>query len=471
MFHYPEFNPVAFSLGPLQVRWYGIMYLAAFLLVWIGLRMRANQPWSKVKPINVDDVVFYGALGAIVGGRIGYMLVYAHQELLADPLSIFTVWKGGMSFHGGLSGVLIAMWLYGRRKGIKFFDLTDAIAPWCVGRHLLRPHRQLHQRRALGQGHEPRRAVGRDRERRAAPREPALRGVPRGPRAVVRALVYTRKPRPTAAASGLFLMLYGAFRIVIEFVRVPDEQLGYLAFGWVTMGQLLSLPMVILGAVIFTLALRQGLDGDSAPSEDTPRRPRRRCRRRPARRGCGSISISCGRSSRPALARTTAPAPARSVVFGQQMRFDLAEGFPLRHDQEAAPALDHLRAAVVPARRHQRRASCNERKVSIWDEWADENGDLGPVYGKQWRDWRDRRRPAHRPDRQRVVELIRQRPEFAPADRQRLEPRRDWRRWRSRRATACSRPRSPRAGSTCSSTSAAPTSSSACRSTSLPMRC
>ena len=111
MFHYPGFNPVAFSIGPLQVRWYGVMYLAAFLLVWIGLRMRANVPWSKVKPNNVDDVVFYGALGAIVGGRIGYMLVYAHQELFADPLSIFTVWKGGMSFHGGLSGVLVAMWL------------------------------------------------------------------------------------------------------------------------------------------------------------------------------------------------------------------------------------------------------------------------------------------------------------------------------------------------------------------------
>ena len=86
MFHYPQFNPVAFSLGPLQVRWYGIMYLAAFLLVWIGLRVRAKAPWSKLKPNIVDDVVFYGALGAIVGGRLGYMLVYAHQELIADPL-------------------------------------------------------------------------------------------------------------------------------------------------------------------------------------------------------------------------------------------------------------------------------------------------------------------------------------------------------------------------------------------------
>ena len=109
------------------------MYLAAFLLSWLGLRSRAKLPWSKVGPAHVDDVVFYGALGAIVGGRVGYMLVYGLSELVADPLSLFTVWKGGMSFHGGLSGVLIAMWIYARRTGLKFFDITDAIAPWASG--------------------------------------------------------------------------------------------------------------------------------------------------------------------------------------------------------------------------------------------------------------------------------------------------------------------------------------------------
>jgi len=271
VFHYPEFNPVAFSLGPLQVRWYGIMYLAAFLLVWIGLRMRSTQPWSKVKPNNVDDVVFYGALGAIVGGRIGYMAVYAHQELLADPLSLFTVWKGGMSFHGGLSGVLIAMWLYGRRKGIKFFDLTDAIAPWSSGGIFFGRLGNFINGELWGKITSP-----------DAPWAVIVNGEPRHASQLYEAFLeglvlsfvlwlYTRKPRPTAAASGLFLILYGVFRIVIEFVRVPDEQLGYLSLGWVTMGQILSLPMVILGVIIFTLALRKGLDGDGVPTAETPR--------------------------------------------------------------------------------------------------------------------------------------------------------------------------------------------------------
>ena len=270
MFHYPGFNPVAFSIGPLQVRWYGIMYLAAFLLVWIGLRVRSNLPWSKVKPSNVDDVVFYGALGAIVGGRIGYMLVYAHQELIADPLSIFTVWKGGMSFHGGLSGVLVAMWLYGRRKGIKFFDLTDAIAPWSSGGIFFGRIGNFINGELWGKITDPN-----------APWAVMVNGEPRHASQLYEAFLeglvlsfvlwfYTRKPRPTAAASGLFLILYGAFRILIEFVRVPDEQLGYLGLGWVTMGQILSVPMVILGAIILMLALRKGVDGDSAPSEVTP---------------------------------------------------------------------------------------------------------------------------------------------------------------------------------------------------------
>ena len=274
MFHYPGFNPVAFSIGPLQVRWYGIMYLAAFLLVWVGLRMRANVPWSKVKPNNVDDVVFYGALGAIVGGRIGYMLVYAHQELIADPLSIFTVWKGGMSFHGGLSGVLVAMWLYGRRRGIKFFDLTDAVAPWSSGGIFFGRIGNFINGELWGKITSP-----------DAPWAVMVNGEPRHPSQLYEAFLeglvlstvlwyYTRKPRPTAAASGLFLILYGTFRIVIEFVRVPDEQLGYLSFGWVTMGQILSLPMVILGAVIFTLALRNARGEDNVPSEDTSRSTR-----------------------------------------------------------------------------------------------------------------------------------------------------------------------------------------------------
>jgi phosphatidylglycerol---prolipoprotein diacylglyceryl transferase len=270
LFTYPHFDPIAFQIGPLAVRWYGLMYLAAFLLVWIGLRARAKLPWSKVGPANVDDVVFYGALGAIVGGRIGYMLVYGLSELVADPLSLFTVWKGGMSFHGGLAGVLIAMWVYARRKGLKFFDITDAISPWASGGIFFGRMGNFINGELWGKttSADAPWAVIVDGEPRHASQlyEAFLEGL-------VLSIVlwlYTRKPRPTMAASGLFLLLYGVFRILIEFVRVPDAQLGYVALGWVTTGMLLSVPMVIAGALLLVLALRNRVDAGGASVESGP---------------------------------------------------------------------------------------------------------------------------------------------------------------------------------------------------------
>ena len=270
LFQYPHFNPIAFSIGPVHVRWYGIMYLASFLLVWFGLRARARLPWSKVKPQHVDDIVFYGALGAIVGGRIGYMLVYGLQELLSDPLSIFTVWKGGMSFHGGLSGVLIAMALYGRRAGLRFFEITDAIAPWCAGGIFLVRMGNFINGELWGRPTSAGAWWGVVFD--GVPRHPSqlYEGFLEGIVVCVVLWLYTRKPRPVMATSGLFLLLYGVFRTLVEFVRVPDEQLGYLAFGWVTMGMLLSLPMVIAGVIMLTLALRKGLDADGAAQADAP---------------------------------------------------------------------------------------------------------------------------------------------------------------------------------------------------------
>ena len=214
-------------------------------------------------------MVFYGALGAIVGGRVGYMLVYGLSELVADPLSLFTVWKGGMSFHGGLCGVLIAMWIYSRRHGLKFFDITDAIAPWAAGGIFFGRVGNFINGELWGKPTSPDApwAVIVDGEARHASQlyEAFLEG------AVLCAVLwlYTRKPRPTMAASGLFLLLYGVFRILVEFVREPDRQLGYVSLGWVTTGMLLSLPMVIAGAVLLVLALRNGADagGAKAPSE------------------------------------------------------------------------------------------------------------------------------------------------------------------------------------------------------------
>ena len=179
-----------------------------------------------------------------------------------------------MSFHGGLSGVLVAMWLYGRIKNIKFFDLTDAIAPWSSGGIFFGRLGNFINGELWGKVTSP-----------DAPWAVIVNGEPRHASQLYEAFLeglvlsfvlwfYTRKPRPTAAASGLFLILYGVFRIAIEFVRVPDEQLGYLSLGWVTMGQILSVPMVVLGAIILTLALRKGHDEGSAPSEDAPRSAR-----------------------------------------------------------------------------------------------------------------------------------------------------------------------------------------------------
>jgi len=271
LFTYPNFNPIAFSVGPVAVRWYGVMYLAAFLLTWLGLRSRAKLPWSKVGPTQVDDVVFYGALGAIVGGRIGYMFVYGLNELIADPLSIVTVWKGGMSFHGGLAGVLIAMAIYARRAGLKFFDITDAISPWTSGGIFFGRIGNFINGELWGKATSP-----------DAPWAVMVNGEARHASQLYEAFLegfvlcfvlwlYTKKPRPTMAASGLFLMLYGVFRILVEFVRVPDEQLKYIAFGWVTMGQILSAPMVIAGAILFVAAHRRGVDaGGPQPRGEPP---------------------------------------------------------------------------------------------------------------------------------------------------------------------------------------------------------
>ena len=263
MFTYPEFDPVAVSIGPLfgygplEVRWYGIMFLVGFVGGWLGARARAKKPWSRIKPEQVDDIVFYVALGTILGGRVGYMLVYGLSELLADPLSLFKVWQGGMSFHGGFVGVLVAMWFYGRHIKQPFFAVTDFIAPWTtIGLFAVRVANFINGE-LWGKPTSPDApwAVIVDGQARHASQlyEAFLEGI-------VLFLVlwlYSRKPRPVMATSALFLIVYGAGRFLVEFVRVPDQQIGYLALGWVTMGQVLTAPMIIAGAILFVLAHRR----------------------------------------------------------------------------------------------------------------------------------------------------------------------------------------------------------------------
>jgi phosphatidylglycerol:prolipoprotein diacylglycerol transferase len=256
---------VAFGIGPLQVRWYGLMYLVGFFVAWLGMRSRAKRPWSRIKPEHVDDLVFYGALGAIVGGRVGYMLVYALNDLITNPLSLFAVWEGGMSFHGGLTGVLIAMALYARHIREPFLVVTDFIAPWAPPGFFLVRIGNFINNELWGKPTSPDApwAVIVDGEARHPSQlyEAGLEGI------VLFAILwtYSRAPRPAKAVSGLFLLGYGAFRILVEFVRVPDEQLGYLALGWITMGQVLSAPMVIAGVILLVLAYRSKEGG--APAE------------------------------------------------------------------------------------------------------------------------------------------------------------------------------------------------------------
>jgi phosphatidylglycerol:prolipoprotein diacylglycerol transferase len=255
MLTYPEIDPIIFAIGPLAVRWYGLMYVLGFVGGWMLARNRAQQSWSVIKPEQVDDLIFYCMLGVIVGGRLGYSLVYGWEYWLDDPLYLFKITKGGMSFHGGLVGVMVALWLYGRKIGKGLWEIGDFVAPLVpIG---------------LGTGRIGNFING---ELWGKPTDVAwsfnINGVGLHPSQLYEALleglalfiillVFSAKQRPRMAISGMFLFFYGLFRFFVEFYRVPDADLGYLAFGWVTMGQILSAPMILLGVVLLVMAYKK----------------------------------------------------------------------------------------------------------------------------------------------------------------------------------------------------------------------
>lgn len=259
MLIYPSIDPVAFHIGSWPVYWYGMMYLVGFLSGWILLSVQQKYSPRGFTQDQISDIVFFTALGAIIGGRIGYMLFYDFPRLMADPILLFKTWQGGMSFHGGLLGVLFALYFYARKLKKPFFALTDLIAPFVpIG---------------LGAGRIGNFINGELWGRVTGvswgmvfpyagplPRHPsqlyefALEGI------VLFAilLAYSWKPKPVGAVSGLFAIGYGVFRITVEFFREPDVQLGYVAWGWVTQGQLLSVPLVLVGVALMAYAYKKG---------------------------------------------------------------------------------------------------------------------------------------------------------------------------------------------------------------------
>lgn len=259
MLTHPMPDPIAFSLGPLSVRWYGLMYLLAFLQFIALGRLRLKQAHIAAagwKNEHLDDMLFYGVLGVVIGGRLGEVLFYNPAWYFSNPLEIFAVWKGGMSFHGGFLGVLVAMAIWARRANRQLMDVMDLIAPlvplgYAAGRIGNFINAELPGRVA-------------DASLPWAMVWPNVDALPRHPSPIYQALVdgallfvilwfFARKPRPRMAVSGLFALGYGCARFFTEYFRMPDYE---VAFAGLTLsaGQLLSLPMIVLGAVLLYVA-------------------------------------------------------------------------------------------------------------------------------------------------------------------------------------------------------------------------
>ncbi len=277
-----DFDPLALRLGPLAVHWYGVMYLLAFAAFWWLGRRRAARGLGPLKPPEVEDLLFYCVLGVILGGRLGYMLFYGWAQLVADPLSLFRIWEGGMSFHGGLLGVIAAMAWYGRRHGAGFWPIADFVAPlvpiglmfgrlgnfingelW--GRLTDAPWGMI-----FPSAIEP--SIADRAQLLSLYAAGALNDQARHPSPLYQASLeglllfvllygYSRRPRRKMAVSGWFLTGYATLRMFAELYRVPDAHIGYLAFDWLTMGQVLSLPMLVAGLVLLYLSRSQPVAG------------------------------------------------------------------------------------------------------------------------------------------------------------------------------------------------------------------
>jgi phosphatidylglycerol:prolipoprotein diacylglycerol transferase len=258
MLVHPQFSPVAIQLGPVAIHWYGLTYLVAFgLFLWLGAkRVRlvqfAQRGWTRR---DIEDLLFYGVLGVVLGGRLGYVLFYKFDHYAAHPLEVFAVWKGGMAFHGGLLGVLAAMAVFARTRGRQFLEVTDLIAP-CVPTGLASGRiGNFINGELWGRAADPSLpwAMVFPQSGTSIPRHPsplyqfALEGL----LLFVLLWVYAKKPRGLGQVSGAFLVGYGVFRFIAEYFREPDDFLGLLALG-LSMGQWLCVPMVVAGVAMWS---------------------------------------------------------------------------------------------------------------------------------------------------------------------------------------------------------------------------
>ena len=246
---YIVIDPVIFDLGFVKIYWYGVMYLLAFLTAYLLAKYRAklSQKWNEKQ---VDDLIFYGALGAVLGGRLGYLIFYNFTIFISNPLTFFNFQNGGMSFHGGFLGVLIAMLLFNKKSKFSFFETTDFIAPLVplglafgrVGNYINGELWGKVTTSAFG-------IYAPDQSGQWAQRYPTqlYEALLEGVVLFFILWLFSKKNQPVIATSALFLIFYGTFRFIIEFIRVPDSHIGYLALNWLTIGQLLSLPMILVG--------------------------------------------------------------------------------------------------------------------------------------------------------------------------------------------------------------------------------
>lgn len=269
--YFHDLNPVALDLGFLQIHWYGLSYLVAFLGgTMLGLWRIKHQPWLGWTSQQAWDMLTYVMIGTLAGGRVGYTLFYQPAEFFANPLYLFNFTQGGMSFHGGFIGVALALWLFARRTGRSYWQVTDFIAPLApLGIVAVRLGNYINGE-LWGRASDAPWAMIFSRDPEGIARHPSqlYQAAGEGLLLLLALWWFSRKPRPRFAVTGFFLAGYGLLRSFSEFFREPDSHIGYLAGDWLTMGILLSQPMVILGIVFLVMAYRLNIDDTAQATAD-----------------------------------------------------------------------------------------------------------------------------------------------------------------------------------------------------------